>query len=57
MSEEKVENEKDGSDRNAECFKTPSTPPHTEIRGQTKWLKGCLDNALDRDGTESSYTW
>lgn len=30
---------------------------HTQIRVQTKWLKGCLDNALDRDGSQSSYTW
>lgn len=40
-----------------EMKNTEEQHTHTKMRGQTKWLKGCLDNALDRDGTQSSYTW
>lgn len=69
--EEKGSGRQEGDDRNEEHREKKKknyshTHKHThkhaythihKMRGQTKWLKGCLDNALDRDGTQSSYTW
>lgn len=55
LEEERGRERREQSDRNEECFKTPHTHTYTETGDQTKWLKGCLDNALDRDGTQQLH--